>query len=392
MRATRGLVTAILGCAWLGLAGLACGDDNEGPGGAGGVGGGTGGGAAGGTVGGAGGSGGGAPVCPEGSHEGPNGCEATLGAYQETSALNAARDHHMTFSLERPNGTFLYVAGGYKNQATPVTSFERALVNADGTLAPWEVLPNVKDVSGAGVVTLGDKAVIMGGYRGFIHATRTVDIYTADDDGNLTESAGPDLIDPRFHVGAVLTNGFIYVVGGMNSGGTSLTTVERASFDGTTVGAFQADTALPLPCSHQGVATDGKSIFVTGGLARVNGDFANDVPYDSVLSAPIQADGTLGAWTDLGTMPVSLSIHASFVHAGSLYVVGGLKDVTTFVKTVYRAPIAEDGTLGAWETLAIELPRTRGHSHQDPMIGPFTYSVGGYAGTSQTQVYFARFE
>ena len=62
-----------------------------------------------------------------------------------------------------------------------------------------------------------------------------------------------------------------------------------------------------------------------------------------------------------------------------------------------RAPIAEDGTVGAFETMPSELPIVRGHCHQVPMVGPVLYSVAGAADEgvemkSQAEAFFARFE
>jgi hypothetical protein len=43
---------------------------------------------------------------------------------------------------------------------------------------------------------------------------------------------------------------------------------------------------------------------------------------------------------------------------------------------MWRAPIAEDSTLGAWEEVA-SLPVPRGHVHQLPIYKNFIYSIAG---------------
>jgi hypothetical protein len=68
-------------------------------------------------------------------------------------------------------------------------------------------------------------------------------------------------------------------------------------------------------------------------------------------------------------------------------------DTSQFRKSIERAPLAADGTLGAWETLPVRLPITRGHCHQTPIVDGFIYSVAGTnTGGSQVDAFFAKFE
>jgi hypothetical protein len=126
----------------------------------------------------------------------------------------------------------------------------------------------------------------------------------------------------------------------------------------------------------------------------LNNQLGNDVPYDSVLRSEIHEDGSLGPWTVAGTLPMPLGVHASFVHAGQLYVVTGLDMASSqFLKIVQRAPLLDDGSVGSWETLASELPLPRGHCHQTPLVDGHLYSVAGTNNLgSQTQAFVAKFE
>ncbi|MBK6518582.1 MAG: hypothetical protein IPM79_24255 [Polyangiaceae bacterium] len=365
----------------------ACGDSSVDPGGGPEGGSGQGGEAAG---------GGGASPCPIGSHDdGDGACIASLGAFEVGPQIADERDHHMTWAAKRASGTYLYVAGGYADMTTPVDSIERAVIAQDGTLGPWETLPSTSNVSGAAVVATDEVVVFAGGFRATSSSTRNVDIFTIGDDGTLSEPiAGPLMADPRFHGAGVLTGGFFYAVGGLDASGSSLASVERASLDGTTLGAWSTEAALPVEVSHHGLATDGEALYVTGGLKRVDNDFGNDVPYDAVLRARLAEDGSLESWEEIGTLPVPLAVHASFVHAGELYVVGGLDmQEERFVGTLQRAKVSADGPLGEWEELDVTLPRPRGHTHQTPIVDGVLYSVAGHQnGASQRDTYFARFE
>jgi len=346
--------------------------------------------------GGEGGSGGAPPGCPVGSHDdGTGACIAALGQFQTGPELTARRDHHMTWAAKSASGTFLYAAGGVEDQSAAVTSIERAAIAEDGSLGAWETLAVSTDASGAVIVATDELVVLAGGFRGNNPATKTVDIMTIAGDGTLSDPVdGPFMSAGRFHGAGVLVNGFIYAVGGQDGGGSSLSSVERSSLTGTTLSAWTLDTPMPEERSHQGLATDGEALYVTGGLKRVDGDFENDLPYDTVLRSVIGEDGALADWESLGQLPVALGIHSSFMHAGQLYIIGGLElEVSKFVKRIHRAPVAAEGALGAWEELSVELPKSRGHSHQTPMVNGFLYSVGGFNNLgSQPESYFAKFE
>ncbi len=381
----------LFGCAFvlalLGSTTTGCGDDpaTDGGGGAGGSGASTGDGGAGGAP----------PVCPVGSHEAsPGVCEATLGSFAETSLLSDARDHHMTFSAKRPSGTYLYAGGGYRNMTTAVRSIERATINADGTLSAWTTVTAQTSSSGAVVGATDDTVVFAGGYRS-LGPTNRVEVFSIDDAGDIAgPTPGPEMAVARFHGAGVLVNGWLYATGGLDGTETSTETVERAPFSNGSLGAWITDAPMTDRRSHHGLASDGKFLYATGGLERVDGQFNQDVERTDVLRAAINEDGSLGAWESIAPTPIAIAVHSSFVHAGMLYLVGGLDmGPSKFLETVQRAPIGADGSIGTWETLAATLPQRRGHTHQTPIVDGFLYSVAGHNnGTSQTQTYFARFE
>ena len=348
-------------------------------------------------VGGTGGAGGEEQGCEPGSHDdGTGACVAALGEFADAPALANARDHHMTWAVEIEAGRFLYAAGGAKNMQTDVPSVERAKINDDGSLGAWQTLAAETNASGAVLGVAGNTVVLAGGYRGGGPSKKT-EIGTIDANGDIAEfTTAESLVTARFHGAGAQSHGFLYAVGGLDGTGTSLATIERAPYgDDGVLGAWTVlPTELPGQLSHQGVATDGASLYITGGLTRINNDFANDETHDAVYRSVVAEDGSLGEMTEQTTLPIKLSIHSSFVHAGNLYVVGGLDlDASKFLKTIYRAPIGETGDLGAWEEVSVELPKARGHSHQTPVVNGFLYSVAGHNnGTSQDEVYFAKFE
>jgi hypothetical protein len=94
-------------------------------------------------------------------------------------------------------------------------------------------------------------------------------------------------------------------------------------------------------------------LFVAGG--RIN--FAS-APTDLVVAAKINADGTLGAWHNVTSLPKPLHDFAFVGFKGRLYVAGGI-GTTVRSDEVYSATINGDGTLGAWDSSNAKLPSPR---------------------------------
>ncbi|APR81772.1 Hypothetical protein A7982_07121 [Minicystis rosea] len=351
----------------------ACGGNNEA----------TGGGGAAPTTG-SGGSGGGPPSCPEGSHTGASGaCEATLSGWSDGPKLNDARDHHASLVLTDPDGKtpFLYVLGGVQDDATILRSIERAAINPDGTLGTFEKQTDLPEgMAGLAVAVIGSTVIISGGLRpagSGVTLSAKSHVATMGKDGILSAwAAGPTMGKGRFHHSMIGYKGFVYAVGGLTGNAKDNTpSIERATLnaDGT-LSPWTEVSALPAKRSHHGLAIHDGALFVTGGLS---GDpAANPMTYDDVLRAPLNDDGSLGAWTTAGTLAITVATHSSFAHVGQLYVAGGVEGNATNTKHVKRATIAADGTLGAWEALP-DLPKARAHVHQTPLYKGFIYSAGG---------------
>ena len=69
----------------------------------------------------------------------------------------------------------------------------------------------------------------------------------------------------------------------------------------------------------------------------------------TTYTAPINADGTLGEWTTDAPLPTAVTCSQAVVTKDRVYLLGGLIN-SAYSPTVYTAPISADGTLGAWTT------------------------------------------
>ena len=345
---------------------------------------------------------GGAAACPEGSHDEAGTCAATLDAWQPAPSIAHARDHHVTFAVDTPAGSFLYVLGGAVDMEEAVFSIERSAIAADGALGPWEEIAGTLAAVGPSVGVAGQRVLVIGGLRSTGKVSAATSLLTVGDDGAIAIAPGPEMLHPRFHHAMVREGDWLYAVGGAQLDATSQTSVERIHFDADGAGTWIEDSPLPKPRSHHALVAHDGALYAIAGLFRYDGDpfpYA-DKDFADILRATIADDGSLGEWTTVGQLPDVLAVHTAFVHLDQLYVVGGLEGAgagAEFVGKVQRADIAKDGSIGAFETLSSALPIARGHCHQVPRVGAAVYSVAGAAEVgaamkSQVEAFVAHLE
>lgn len=331
--------------------------------------------------------------CPTGSHRVDDACEATLGDWADGPALGSARDHHMSLLHDIGDYAMLLVMGGTTPRGTVNKRLERARLDADGSLSDFEQLD---DFDGAAIgqgLGYGDPGwVIVGGLDNTGNSVGDTLVMQVSDDGEPSFTAGPPLLSTRYHATATVAGGFVYVIGGMEqitSGGTAqtvLNSVERASFDGETLGDFELLGTLPEPSTHHAAFAWNNGLYLVGG-----GDSAR--ARDSILRAEISSDGSLGDWVEVGTLPEGRATSAATVWLDQLLIVAGMAKLTGDERdTVLRADLNDDGTVGDFEALS-PLPLARAHCHQAPLWQGVLVSTGGSIDhEDQDEVFVARFE
>ncbi|PIR15902.1 MAG: hypothetical protein COV48_11810, partial [Elusimicrobia bacterium CG11_big_fil_rev_8_21_14_0_20_64_6] len=180
--------------------------------------------------------------------------------------------------------------------------------------------------------------------------------------------------------------GYLYVIGGATNG----VYYARLNADGT-VGTWNTTTNYPTTLySAAAVYREGR-LYVTGGSTANNYSCNNT---NAVYSAAVNDDGTLGSWTALAGMPAGRAGHGLAVVNGRLYSLGGAvqsgcADIQNYPgSSVYGAPFNADGTLGAWSTLT-SLPGTNVWQRAAASSGRL-YVMGGInGGAGQNSFYTA---
>jgi hypothetical protein len=318
-------------------------------------------------------------ACPAGSHPGADCvCESSLVEWMVGPQLTSARDHHVTFLAETAAGTFLYAAAGASSSGLALTSVERAAVAEDGSLGAFEAIePLPAGLVGPGLAQVESTIVIGGGLENTGNSTAETWLGAVGADGHIAYTAGPPLTAHRYHVTLVAAKGFVLAIGGLQQtlmGGTPvqsiLDVVERASFDGTTLSAFEAIGALPTKLTHHSAFFHGDAVYVLGGGSSA-------AATTDILRATFSDTGDLGPWEVVGQLPEARATASTSVLLDQLHVFAGMQSLTGQERdTVLRAPLSADGLVGTFTDLP-PLPKARAHCHQTPLHNGFFYSVGG---------------
>jgi N-acetylneuraminic acid mutarotase len=301
--------------------------------------------------------------------------DGTLGNFSTVAgvSLGTARGHHTSTVI----GNHLYVVGGETAWSNSLLkSVERATINADGTLGNFSTVAGVSLVTARGHHTsemVGNYLYILGGYGlngssgSYVSSVERAAINPDGALGGLSTLASVSLATARTSVASTVIGNYLYVMGGANVGGY-LTSVERAPInaDGT-LGTFTAVGTMTTPRSGLASAVIGNYLYILGGY--------NGVGLTSVERAPINSDGTLGAFTAVGTMTTPRQSHSCVVIDSYLYVLGGGNNSTS-LNSVERAPINADGTLGAFTAVGTMTSVRSGLA--SVVIGNYLYALGGW--------------
>jgi hypothetical protein len=180
------------------------------------------------------------------------------------------------------------------------------------------------------------------------------------------------LMAPRAGAAAIVVDGYIYVIGGVDGRQfVGLSEYAKINDDGG-LGPWQTTTALNEERGFiDAVAKDGY-IYVAGGGNGPSGEHL----LRSVERAKVKEDGGLGPWETLKSSMVMPRRCSKVVIKGNyIYALGGFAG--TLLDSVERAEILDNGELGPWkmEDAKMTMPRyvnTVKHSHGN------TYVIGGH--------------
>ncbi len=319
------------------------------------------------------------------------------GQFQPTTSLPEALLAHSAVDL---NGR-IYVSGGVGNlnQNNYLNDvYYCAQILPDGQLGPWQTASSMPQTQGLGLhasLAHDGRLYVLGGTN--IYGARN-EIYfsNVNQDGTLSAWTLTARLPTRMFAHSVADyGGRFYLTGGLDRFSDPLGAVYSAQVnaDGT-LGAWRAETPLPVPLfGHRSFARGGK-LFVLGGFSGPGGLYGpGGAPAaglsGAVYAADINPDGTLGAWQAQPPLPTGLAFYGMAVSDKSVYLLGGFNGGTS--NAVYFAPFTAAGGLGSWVPLQA-LPKGL-LALAAVSDGEYLYSMGGaqsYLDDPVADIYFSR--
>ena len=234
----------------------------------------------------------------------------------------------------------------------------------------------------SGVAAYNGYLYSVGGYSGGRHLD-SVEAAAINADGTLGAwSYTSSMNTTRDTHGVLAHNGYIYAVGGGICNGCPPTaSVEYAPInaDGT-LGAWSYTSSLNTARGGYVAVYNGFVYAVGGGRGACGGC----PPTASVEYAPINADGALGAWSYTSSLNTAREGFGVVESGGYLYAVGGYQPDPVWLSSVEYTSIAADGTLGAWSyTFSLDTARA---SYGLAVYNGFIYALGGDTDPGNNQI------
>lgn len=311
------------------------------------------------------------------------------GSWKQTTAFSTPRNEHATVVH---NG-YLYVIGGY--DGTYLNNSLYAPINANGTVGIWRSTGIQSPAGSSGVaqhtaVMLKDRMYVIGGdnsaagYRSNVHRAGFAENGGL---GGWTFFAGDTIGAARANQCSVAYNGFVYLMGGIDSTGTTVGTVTYAKFnpDGTH-NPWQSGPVINWERYDFGCTVYNSKIYILGGTLASFASGPADVQYIA-----INPDGSMGlSWTTTTPLPTDLGGLAAVAYNGYLYILGG-RAFNTFYNNAYYIPLNPDGSLGAAWTSTATFTGARAY-HTAVVYNGYLYVLGGNnSSTTFQDVWFTSF-
>lgn len=271
---------------------------------------------------------------------------------------------------------YIYGVGGYTTSVQATTQYAYVNHGGSGDVGSWSsgsTFTTARYMAGA--TAYNGYLYVAGGHNSSSAALSDVQYapLTAGSGavGSFTTDSAHPFTTVRMNFSLVAYNGYMYVMAGSDAGSSTFykdTQYAPIGSSGALSGSFTAGTDLDTtgresPCA---LAYNGY-MYVAGGLTS-GGQVA------TVRYAAINSDGSLGTWSGTTSFTTARYAHKCFVANGYFYILGGTNGSTNY-NDVQAAPINSNGTLGSFvRTAAFNTARG------NPVVGVangFVYVAGG---------------
>lgn len=278
--------------------------------------------------------------------------DGTLGTWTTTSSMTEIKRRQTMIAI---NG-YMYAVGGEDNSSSPLSTVEYAKINSDGTLGIWTRSANLTVTFNNGSATaLNDTIYAISGEH---NGSRSKNVLKLTVNSGGTGAAGSwttasSDLSTAYPNGIAynnmfIYNGYLYTVGGMsNSSYIADTWSAPLNADGST-GTWTQQSSMPIGRANSVLSVwNGYVYTCTGSIT--GGTNSNDCTY-----AKLQSGGGLGPWSSVQTMSLAAGsvparlLASGIAYNGYLYILGGA-DSSAYT-TVYYAPLNPgNGSIGTWQ-------------------------------------------
>jgi len=275
--------------------------------------------------------------------------------WKESASINIPRAG--TASVHVKDKIYL-IAGVDGNNFLNTTEF--AQIREDGSLGPWQLGPKLNEERGfIDAVVHGEYVYVVGGGNGPYgqHLLRSVERARIQADGTLGpwEKEKNGMVVARRCSKIIATDKALYSFGGF--GGVLLDSVEYAEFqpDGS-LGEWKLDPNVMTTQRYiNSVKKEGDIFLVIGGHDQSKGIGITNVEW----SKPA-ADGSLQKWQATTPMQQGRYALSTASYGDYLYALGGISGAE-YLESIERTKVGKDGQLEPWQTIPAHLDQTRAY-------------------------------
>ncbi|HEY1645966.1 MAG TPA: hypothetical protein VGF75_06400, partial [Candidatus Saccharimonadales bacterium] len=272
-----------------------------------------------------------------------------ISGWTSTTSIPSGDNDYVYFDATAYNG-YIYILGGGTN--TSVTS---------GTLSSVVLYALICTGNNNGVSGCGSTAGTIGTW-------------------NTTTS----LPTVNANFGLAVYNNYLYITGGWTSLFFSdldyvATTYYAPINSNGTIGTWQTGPSLPSPEAVTMSEYNGYLYAVTNCDIAIPNESYNCPSAATTEYAQVQANGDLSSWQSTGARPSEVEGASLMASNGYLYVIGGYNASAT-IQSVLYAPINADGTVGSVWTTTTSIPAFSGDGREYAMTASYNgylYLTGG---------------
>ncbi len=321
----------------------------------------------------------------------------TSGQLQLDSEPNTSGDQGLAVMAGAVYANYIYLIGGQSSNEERRGQVMYAQINEDNDIVAveddaWVTSPNELEPARRRGIAFGYNGYLYG-LAGFAEDTGLQDLLFAKidvSDGSIEPFTTSQVtVNPRWDSRAVVSSGFVYTLTGCGAGEPPATCLDTTS----TVQTFQlynnfsgSPTEYTTASNQFGTDRLGASATVLNGYMYLAGGCTSTTDCatatDSVERAPINADGTLGAWTATSANLPAVRAWGQLENVGgTLYYIGGQNSGDTAQTTVYYATPGSGGNVTSWSTASNGLPAARTEIGAASWNGRL-YVAGGRSGST----------